>query len=145
MSITAFGIVGLGRMGGGLAGLALGKSYGVTGFSVGGAPKELLDAGLVELATIAGFRDALQHPRVIMLYIPAGPEVDTLIDELSEALEPGDIIIDGGNSYWGDSIRRHDRTQSQGDRVCRSRHLGWRVGCPRRGLFHGRRRRVRHQ
>ena len=114
MSITAFGIVGLGRMGGGLAALALQKSYGVTGFSLGGAPKELLAAGLVEVAAIAGFRDALERPRVIMLYIPAGPEVDKIIDGLSEVLEPGDVVVDGGNSYWGDSIRRHDRLKASG-------------------------------
>lgn len=114
MSITALGIIGLGRMGGGLAALARQKGYGVTGFSLGGAPKDLLDAGLVEVAAIAGFRDALPRPRVIMLYIPAGPEVDKIIDGLSEVLEPGDVIVDGGNSYWGDSIGRHDRLKARG-------------------------------
>jgi 6-phosphogluconate dehydrogenase len=50
----------------------------------------------------------------VFLYIPAGPAVDQVIDGLAEKLEPGDIIVDGGNSYWGDSIRRYRRVRDQG-------------------------------
>ncbi|MHA6692944.1 phosphogluconate dehydrogenase (NAD(+)-dependent, decarboxylating) [Devosia sp. A449] len=113
MSITAFGVVGLGRMGGGLAQLALSKGFGVTGLTRGAASRELTAAGLVEIAEVTGFRQ-LPRPRVIVLYIPAGPPVDDLLERLSETLEPGDIVLDGGNSYWGDSIRRHDRLKARG-------------------------------
>jgi hypothetical protein len=44
-----------------------------------------------------------------MLYIPAGPGIDTMLELLATGLEQGDIIADGGNSYWRDSIRRHRR------------------------------------
>lgn len=113
MSITEFGIVGLGRMGGGLAHLAMTQGFRVMGLSIGGAPKDLTDAGLVEISDIAGFA-RLPKPRVIMLYIPAGPGVDTVLQQLEACLEAGDIVIDGGNSYWGDSIRRHDRLKLKG-------------------------------
>jgi 6-phosphogluconate dehydrogenase len=56
----------------------------------------------------------LAQPRFVMLYVPAGPLVDKLLDQLTESLEAGDIIADGGNSYWGDSIRRHARLRERG-------------------------------
>ena len=46
--------------------------------------------------------------------IANGPAVDSVLDKLAAALEPGDIVVDGGNSYWGDSIRRHARLRSRG-------------------------------
>jgi 6-phosphogluconate dehydrogenase len=51
----------------------------------------------------------LPQPRLVMLYIPAGKAVDDTLDKLTGLLAAGDIVADGGNSYWGDSIRRHQR------------------------------------
>ena len=113
MSANEFGVIGLGRMGGGLAALALEKGFGVVGLSNGGAPQPLLDAGLVGISDIAGFKQ-LSRPRVVMLYIPAGPPIDQVLEQLAGVLEPGDVIVDGGNSYRGDSIRRHDRLHAKG-------------------------------
>jgi 6-phosphogluconate dehydrogenase len=113
MSVTELGIIGLGRMGGGLAHLALSKGLRVVGLSNGGASGDLKDAGLVDIADLAGFRQ-LQRPRVVLLYIPAGPAIDKILDQLQICLEAGDTIVDGGNSYWGDSIRRHDRLKAVG-------------------------------
>jgi 6-phosphogluconate dehydrogenase len=107
MSTSEFGVIGLGRMGGGLASLALEKQLRVAGFSRGGAAKELTAAGLIEIKQLADFRARLKRPRIVLLYIPAGPGVDDVLTSLSECLEAGDVIVDGGNSYWGDSIRRH--------------------------------------
>jgi 6-phosphogluconate dehydrogenase len=109
-----FGVIGLGRMGGGLAHQALEKGLRVVGASRSGAPTDLVQAGLVEIQDFAAFRQALQAPRAVFLYVPAGPAVDKLLDQLSKALEPGDVIVDGGNSYWGDSIRRHTRMRELG-------------------------------
>jgi 6-phosphogluconate dehydrogenase len=109
-----FGVVGLGRMGGGLALQALEKGMKVAGFSLGGAGPELIRAGLNEVRELAGFGDALAAPRVVFLYIPAGPVVDQTLDLLAGALQPGDIVVDGGNSYWGDSVRRHARLRERG-------------------------------
>lgn len=108
-----FGVVGLGRMGGGLALQALEKGMKVTGFTRDHAGPELLQAGLVEIRDPAAFRDALAPPRAVFLYIPAGPAVDESLDLLAGGLEPGDILMDGGNSYWGDSIRRHARLRER--------------------------------
>ena len=109
-----FGVIGLGRMGGNLARQALGKGMRVVGLTLEGAPADLLRAGLVEIHAQADFRARLAPPRAVFLYIPAGPVVDVVLDELAQHLEPGDIIADGGNSYWGDSIRRHQRLRQHG-------------------------------
>lgn len=109
-----FGIIGLGKMGGGLTHQALEKGLRVVGTSRSGAPTYLVDAGLVEIPDVSRFGAELRSPRVILLYIPAGPAVDAVLDKLGDALAPGDIVVDGGNSYWGDSIRRHRRLQNKG-------------------------------
>jgi 6-phosphogluconate dehydrogenase len=109
-----FGVIGLGKMGGGLALQALEKGFRVVGLSRDGAPDELKEAGLVEVEELASFREQLKPPRVVLLYVPAGRAVDDILVGLTQSLEPGDIIADGGNSYWGDSIRRHRRLQAKG-------------------------------
>src|SRR3712207_9176663 len=111
-----YGVVGLGRMGGNLARQAMDKGMRVVGFTRHGAPEDMVEAGLVEIHTLAEFREHLVPPRVVFLYIPAGPVVDTLLDDLAAELEGGDLVVDGGNSYWGDSIRRHRRMAEQGIR-----------------------------
>lgn len=111
---SEFGIIGLGRMGAGLAHHALEKGIRVVGASRSGAAPDLVKAGIIEIAGFSGFRTQLQSPRVILLYIPAGHGVDTVLEDLSMSLEPGDIIVDGGNSYWGDSIHRHQHLREKG-------------------------------
>jgi 6-phosphogluconate dehydrogenase len=49
-----------------------------------------------------------------MLYLPAGPLVDETLNALTRILGRGDVVADGGNSYWGDSIRRHARLKDTG-------------------------------
>ena len=111
-----FGMVGLGRMGGNISLQAMEKGFRVVGYTKGGAGKELLAAGLEEITSPGGFRERLGAPRVVFLYIPAGPGLDETLDELAASLDEGDIIADGGNSYWGDSIRRHARMADRGIR-----------------------------
>ena len=102
-----FGVVGLGRMGGGLALQALDKGMRVVGVDRNGASGELLEAGLTDGKSFDVFRETLARPRAVFVYVPAGPVVDEVLDALADALDPGDVLVDGGNSYWGDSIRRH--------------------------------------
>jgi 6-phosphogluconate dehydrogenase len=109
-----FGVVGLGRMGGDLALQALEKGMRVVGSTRKGAPDDMLGAGLVEVGSLEEFKARLATPRVVFLYIPAGPPVDQVLDALAEQLDEGDILVDGGNSYWGDSIRRHRRLKERG-------------------------------
>ena len=109
-----YGVVGVGRMGGNLALQAMEKGMKVVGLDLMGARPELLKAGLVEIKSYDGFRSALSSPRAIFVYIPAGPDVDRVLDDIASKLERGDILVDAGNSYWGDSIRRHRRLKEKG-------------------------------
>ena len=109
-----FGVVGLGRMGANLSLQALEKGMRVVGFDLKGASEELTEAGMVEVDSLEGFREKLSPPRPLFIYIPAGPALDRVIDDIVPHLDKGDVIIDAGNSYWGDSIRRHRRLSEKG-------------------------------
>lgn len=111
-----FGIVGLGRIGGGLALQALAKGYEVVGFDVAGASVDLTSAGIEEASSLADLIARLQPPRAVFLYIHAGKAIDDEIAGAEAHLEPGDLLIDGGNSYWGDSKRRAERLEPTGIR-----------------------------
>jgi len=116
MEKKEFGIIGLGRMGANLSLQAMEKGYRVVGLDREGASGELKKAGLEEAAGMKDLAKKLSPPRIIFLYIPAGAAVDKIIDELMGSLDKEDIIVDGGNSYWGDSIRRHERCRERGIR-----------------------------
>lgn len=72
--------------------------------------------------SIRGFKnlkewvDSLRKPRVILLMVKAGPPVDMVIDEILPHLDPGDIIVDGGNSHFKDTNQRVQRLSSSGIR-----------------------------
>lgn len=116
MDGAQFGIVGLGRIGGGLGLQALQKGYRVAGYDVSGAGPELVSAGLTVAQSLPELVAKLAKPRVVFLYVHAGPTVDAVADELVPLLEAGDIVVDGGNSYWGDSKRRARRLMPTGIR-----------------------------
>ena len=109
-----YGVVGLGRMGGNLSRQALEKGISVVGFTRHGAPPDMIEAGLVEVRSYEDLKAELAPPRAIFIYIPAGPTVDKVLDDLAAQLDEGDVLVDGGNSYWGDSIRRYHRLKEQG-------------------------------
>jgi 6-phosphogluconate dehydrogenase len=110
-----FGVVGLGRMGGGLALQASGRGMRVIGYDAHTVRPELAAAGVQVVVDLGAVTRELSRPRAVFAYIPAGPAIDRLIAELCPLLEPGDIIVDGGNSYWGDSVRRHERLAAEHD------------------------------
>lgn len=60
------------------------------------------------------FVSALKKPRKIMMMIMAGKPVDSMIDQLIPLLEAGDIVIDGGNSFFGDTMRRYEKLKAHG-------------------------------
>ncbi len=109
-----FGIIGLGKMGGSLARQALEKGIRVVGTTKNEPDQDLLDLGLDYIEDYGEFVEKLDAPRVVFLYVPAGPLVDTLADRLASSVEEGDVMVDGGNSYWGDSIRRAERYRERG-------------------------------
>ena len=113
-AIRSFGIVGLGKMGADLALNALHHGYGVAGFDTHPVSRALTAKGLNVAADAKELVALLTPPRFVIVYVPAGPSVDAVLKELADTMQAGDIIADGGNSYWGDSIRRHARLKERG-------------------------------
>lgn len=109
---TTFGIIGLGKMGGGLAQHAIDKGFTVIGYDPNPV-QELREYGVVYASDLQDLMNRLPKPRKVFLWIPAGSLVDEMSDRLAALMEPGDVIIDGGNSYWGDSIRRAEKYSAQ--------------------------------
>lgn len=100
-------------MGGQLALHSIDKGYEVVGFDTKGLKDEFKDKGVIEAGDLKELSQKLEGPRIIFLYVPAGAVVDKVIDELAGYLNEGDIIIDGGNSYWGDSKIRQKRLKEK--------------------------------
>jgi 6-phosphogluconate dehydrogenase len=73
------------------------------------AVKRVVDKGALGANSLADFIKQLSVPRAVWLMVPSGDPVDQTIDELLPSLTQGDTVIDGGNSYYKDSIRRGER------------------------------------
>ena len=112
--ICNLGIVGLGKMGADLAKNALAHGFGVAGTDTHDIAAQLIQAGLKPATDLKQLAALLPSPRFVLLYVPAGPPVDAVLAQIAGILAPGDIVADGGNSYWGDSIRRHARLKQSG-------------------------------
>jgi 6-phosphogluconate dehydrogenase len=98
------GIIGLGRMGGAIAYRLLQAGHEVIAFDPHAATRqEAQDMGAQCVDTIV---DIAAQTNIVWLMVPAGDPVDEVINELRPKLKAGDIIIDGGNSNFKDSIRR---------------------------------------
>ena len=67
-----------------------------------------------DLDEIQQLRAELEKPRKVLLMLTAGAAVDAVIDQLTQVLEPGDVIIDGGNSNFNDTQRRYEALEKQG-------------------------------
>ena len=72
------------------------------------------DGSFVRSETIEQFLAALQRPRRVLIMVKAGDATDAVINELADAMEPGDIIIDGGNALYTDTIRREKAMADRG-------------------------------
>ncbi|TFH23923.1 decarboxylating 6-phosphogluconate dehydrogenase [Candidatus Bathyarchaeota archaeon] len=103
--ILKLGIIGLGKMGSNLALQAAEKGISVVGKARGPKP-ELTQQGVKIVSEYKDFADFLESPRVIFLSLPAGSTVDAVIKDLLPFISKGDVIMDGGNSYYKDSIDR---------------------------------------
>ncbi|WP_116813430.1 phosphogluconate dehydrogenase (NAD(+)-dependent, decarboxylating) [Steroidobacter cummioxidans] len=107
-------IIGLGRMGGNMARRLIKGGHECLVFDR--SPKAVQDLtrdGAVETTSLADLASKLNKPRAVWLMVPAAA-VDETIADLVPHLESGDIIIDGGNSYYVDDIRRADELASRG-------------------------------
>ncbi|WP_348731530.1 NADP-dependent phosphogluconate dehydrogenase [uncultured Mycolicibacterium sp.] len=72
------------------------------------------DGNFVRSETIAEFLDSLEKPRRVLIMVKAGEPTDAVINELADAMEDGDIIIDGGNALYTDTIRREKAMRERG-------------------------------
>jgi 6-phosphogluconate dehydrogenase len=107
-----FGIIGLGTMGRNLLLNMADHNFRVAGHDKDQSKIEALTKEASGKENVKGFQKAtefiqnLQTPRAIMLLVPAGKVVDSVIQELTPLLDKGDLIIDGGNSHFTDTNRR---------------------------------------
>jgi 6-phosphogluconate dehydrogenase len=100
------GMIGLGRMGANMVKRAINAGHECVVYDVSPAVVEgLVKEGAQGAATLQEFAQKLAKPRAVWLMVPAGL-VDTVLNELTPLLEAGDILIDGGNSYYVDDLRR---------------------------------------
>ena len=128
------GFVGLGRMGLGLAVRAADHGHDVAGWDMSDAARSRArESGVAAPDHLPGLADALDTPRVVFLYVPHGEPVDLTLEDLRPHLTAGDVVIDGGNSHWQDSARRHRDMAEHGIRFLdmgtsggTSEAFGWR-------------------
>jgi len=110
-------MIGLGRMGGNMARRLIRAGHDVIVYSPTAQRREVFarETGACAASSLDDLVGKLRLPRVLWLMIPAG-EVDALINTLDPKLDRGDIIIDGGNSYYCDDLRRAKELASRGVR-----------------------------
>ncbi|GAC45472.1 6-phosphogluconate dehydrogenase [Pediococcus acidilactici NGRI 0510Q] len=107
------GLVGLGKMGINLAQNMLRHQHKVVGFDLNNALVEkAVGYGATGAASLAEMVQKMTAPRVVWVMVPAGKPTDVTIAQLGDLLEAGDYLIDGGNTFWKDSLR-HNRLISE--------------------------------
>ena len=110
------GMIGLGRMGASMVRRLLKKDHVCIVHDAQASVAQILHSeGAVAAASLAELVAALAKPRAIWLMLPAGV-VDPVLEALAAQLGPGDIVIDGGNSYYHDDIRRAKQLSASGVR-----------------------------
>jgi 6-phosphogluconate dehydrogenase len=119
MEKANFGFMGLGVMGHMLALNMERNGFRVAGYDLDAEKFKAFgtkypDKNLVAYNTLEEFLDTLEHPRRIMMMVPAGKAVDAAINGIKDALEPGDLLIDGGNTHFPDTERRSKELEAKG-------------------------------
>jgi 6-phosphogluconate dehydrogenase len=109
------GLIGLGKMGGFMAERLRLGGHQVVGFDFNAdAVKKLTASGNVGVSTLQELALKLEGRKAIWIMVPQGKPVDETIAKLEPQLNPGDILIDGGNSNYKDSMRRHKEITAKG-------------------------------
>lgn len=109
------GIVGLGRMGASLARSAMKHGHRVAGYNKNpDRTRALAGEGLDPADSLADLVHKLPLPRLLLIYVPHGAAVNATIAELKGLLQPDDLVADGGNSHWKDSVRHYEELRAGG-------------------------------
>jgi 6-phosphogluconate dehydrogenase len=110
-------MVGLGRMGGNMSVRLLRGGHEVVAFDPSAeAVAAASTAGATGASSLAELVAALEPPRVVWLMVPAGEVTESTVRELGGLLSNGDVVVDGGNSFYKDSIRRGEQLAAEGIR-----------------------------
>ncbi|MCM2312194.1 MAG: NADP-dependent phosphogluconate dehydrogenase, partial [Steroidobacteraceae bacterium] len=110
------GMVGLGRMGGNMARRLARAGQGVVAWdrAAGARAGITSEQGVRVMETLAGLVDSLPAPRVLWLMLPAGAPTEDTLTQLRGLLAAGDVVVDGANAWYRDSVRRAQELASQG-------------------------------
>jgi 6-phosphogluconate dehydrogenase len=104
---SQLGMVGLGRMGANIVRRLMRDGHECVVYDINAdAIKDLADEGAVGASSLAELAEKLKPPRSVWVMVPAGEITESTVSDVAEVLEKGDAIIDGGNSYYRDDIRR---------------------------------------
>ena len=108
-------MIGLGKMGGNMSLRLIAAGHQVVGYNRTKQVTQQLaeEAGLAPAYSLKKAVEALEAPRIVWLMVPAGEPVESSVQELGDLLAPADILIDGGNSNFNDTMRRADFLKSK--------------------------------
>ena len=109
------GIIGLGRMGGNMVTRLTQRGHRIVGYArTAESVQQAVANGAVGADSVEDLVSKLSAPRTVWVMVPAGQATDDNINLLSTLLEPGDLVIDGGNSRWTDSKRHSEELKAKG-------------------------------
>jgi 6-phosphogluconate dehydrogenase len=109
------GFIGLGRMGSNMVRRLLLDGHEIVAYNrTAEKTSEIAGEGAIPSFSLEELVSKLAKPRTVWVMVPAGDATETQIDELTELLEPGDTIIDGGNTNFHDDVRRHTKLAAKG-------------------------------
>ena len=109
------GMIGLGRMGGNMAQRLLRGGHRIVAYDPRAeAVKELVQEGALGASSLSELVEQLTPPRAVWVMVPAGQPTEDTINSVADLLSPGDVVIDGGNANYKDSMRRAAALKEQG-------------------------------
>ncbi len=109
------GMIGLGRMGGNIVRRLMKHGHSTVVYDKDPKAVAALAAdGAAGASTLEDFVDKLERPRTAWVMLPAGKITEATIDALSKLMQAGDVIIDGGNTFWQDDVRRGKALKERG-------------------------------
>ncbi|MFP3854258.1 MAG: phosphogluconate dehydrogenase (NAD(+)-dependent, decarboxylating) [Anaerolineales bacterium] len=109
------GMIGLGKMGGNMSARLIRDGHEVVAFDLNQeAVDQAAEKGAIPAEGMADIIDQLSPPRVVWLMVPAGAPTDDALEELESMLEEGDVVVDGGNSNYKETLARGDRIEQAG-------------------------------